>query len=146
MNNIPQQAIDIIREFEGCLLYPYKDTSGLVTIGIGHLVKPGENFDNGITEKEAEELLQNDLNVALNAILKYITRSLTDNQFSALLSFTYNLGGKTLQRSTLRRKCNRIEDDEVPEEFMKYVFSGGIKTAGLVRRRKAEAYLYNLRG
>ena len=67
---------------------------------------------------------------------------LTDGQFDALVSFTYNLGGGALQRSTLRGKINREEHAEIPEQFMRWVWAGGRKLKGLVRRRAAEAGLY----
>lgn len=142
MRQIPQQAIDIIQEFEGCRLYPYRDIAGLWTIGIGHLIRSGEDFTGGITQDKAYTILRQDMLIAVNSVLKLITRPLSDNQFSALLSFTYNLGGGTLQRSTLRKKCNRNEDGDVPVEFMKYVYAGGRKSNGLLRRRKSEALLY----
>lgn len=67
---------------------------------------------------------------------------LTDGQFDALVSFTYNLGGGALQRSTLRRKINRAEHAEVSEQFMRWVWADGRKFKGLVRRRAVEAGLY----
>lgn len=141
MRYIPQQAIDFIRGAEGCSLHVYKDVAGLLTIGIGHLLKPEEDFII-ITHQEAEDLLRNDLQTAANAIARLIIRPLNDNQYSALLSFTYNLGGSTLQRSALRKKCNRGEDDDVPVEFVKYCFAGGKKNISLLKRRIAESKLY----
>lgn len=140
MIKIPQIAIDFIRDAEGCLLRPYKDSAGKLTIGIGHLIKPGEEFTY-ITQQEAEDLLCADMQVAAHSVARFITRPLNENQHAALLSFTYNLGGGTLQRSTLRSKVNR-GDDNVKMEFMRYVWSGGRKVAGLVHRRAAEAALY----
>ena len=69
--------------------------------------------------------------------------SLSDGQFDTLVSFTYNLGGGALQRSTLCRKINREEHDEVPEQFMRWVWAGGRKLKGLIRRRNEEACLYS---
>lgn len=141
MIKIPQIVIDFIRDVEGCLLRPYKDTAGKLTIGIGHLIKPGEEF-SVITQQKAEDLLCADMQVAARAVARLITRPLNDNQYTALLSFTYNLGGGTLQRSTLRSKCNRGDDADIGVEFMRYVWSAGRKVAGLVHRRAAEAALY----
>ena len=138
---IPKQAINLISEFEGCLLSPYKDSAGLWTIGIGHLILPSESFTT-ITNDQAQTLLKSDMRKAVQSVSRLITRPLTDNQYAALLSFTFNLGGGTLQRSTLRKKCNRTEDEDVPTEFMKYVYVGKQKIYGLTRRRKAEAMLY----
>ena len=76
------------------------------------------------------------------AVLRLINVPLTDGQFDAVVSFTYNLGGGALQRSTLRRKINREEHAEVSEQFMHWVWAGGRKLKGLVRRRAAESNLY----
>jgi lysozyme len=67
---------------------------------------------------------------------------LNNGQFDALVSFNFNLGGGALQRSTLRRKVNREEHDDVPAELMKWVWAGGKKLRGLVRRREAEGLTY----
>ncbi|MEK6747513.1 MAG: lysozyme [Pseudomonadota bacterium] len=80
--------------------------------------------------------------VTERAVLRLINVSLTDGQFDALVSFTFNLGAGALQRSILRRKVNRKEHADVPAELMKWVWAGGRKQKGLVRRRKAEAEAY----
>ena len=67
---------------------------------------------------------------------------LTDGQFDALVSFTYNFGGGALQRSTLRRKINRAEHAEVSEQFMRWAWTGGRKFKALVRQRAVAAGLY----
>ena len=144
MRRISQHGLYLIKEFEGCNLHPYKDSAGFWTIGYGHLILPHENFDGGIALQEAEELLRDDMASAVKSVCKLITRPLNDNQYAALCSFTFNLGGGTLQRSTLRKKCNRGDDDELPPEFMKYCYAGGRKISGLLRRRAAEAKLYML--
>ena len=68
--------------------------------------------------------------------------SLSDGQFDALVSFAYNLGAGALQRSTLRRKVNRENHREVPAEFMRWIWAGGRKLKGLVKRRATEAQFY----
>ncbi len=147
MRQIPEQAIQLIREFEGCELRVYLDSAGLPTIGIGHLIRPGESLTT-ITKEQAEDLLRQDMQQATRSVLRLITRPLTDNQYAALLSFTFNTGGGALQSSTLRMKCNRHEDIAVPAEFLRWDKVKDPKTklyrksAGLLRRRKAEARLY----
>lgn len=96
----------------------------------------------GITEAEAEELLRRDVWAAENAVLRLIDVPLTDGQFDALVSFTFNLGAGALQRSTLRRKVNRQAHSEVPEQFMRWVWAGGNKLPGLTIRRSAESNIY----
>jgi lysozyme len=78
------------------------------------------------------------------AVLRLITAPLSNGQFDALVSFTFNLGAGALQRSTLRRKVNREEHTDVPAELMKWVWAGGKKLNGLVKRRKAESMNYQL--
>jgi len=142
MRHITQNGLDLIKRFEGFSRTVYFCPSGYPTIGYGHVVKDDEDFSAGIDEAQAEELLRQDAQIAERAVLRLINVPLTDGQFDALVSFTYNLGGGALQRSTLRRKINREEHAEVPEQFMRWVWAGGRKLKGLVRRRAAEAGLY----
>ena len=90
----------------------------------------------------AEDLLRRDLAVAERTVLRLICVPLADGQFDALASFTFNLGSGALQRSTLRRKVNRDEHAEVPAEFMRWVWAGGRRLKGLIRRRAAETKFY----
>ena len=144
MRQITKQGIDLIKRFEGFEPEIYLDAAGLPTIGYGHLLQQGENkmFAGGISEAAGEALLIKDVGIAERAVLRLIRVPLTDGQFDALVSFTFNLGGGALQRSTLRRKVNREEHSDVPAEFMRWVWAGGRKLRGLVRRRRAEAKLY----
>ncbi len=142
MRHVTKNGIWLIKRFEGFEPKVYLDAAGLPTIGYGHLIRPGEDFSKGITQEEAEILLAKDVVSAEQAIFKLINVPLTDSQFDALVSFTYNLGSGALQRSTLRRKVNREEHCEVPAEFMKWVWAGGRKLKGLIRRRESEAKLY----
>ena len=145
MRQITKQGIDLIKRFEGFEPEIYLDAAGLPTIGYGHLLHPGEDkmFANGISEAAGEALLIKDVGIAENAVLRLIRVQLTDGQFDALVSFTFNLGGGALQRSTLRRKVNREEHEEVPAELMRWVWAGGRKLRGLIRRREAEGLLYH---
>ena len=144
MRHITKNGIDLIKSFEGFESEIYLDAAGLPTIGYGHLIRKGEHkmFENGISEAAGEALLIKDVLAAENAVLRLINVPLTDGQFDALVSFTFNLGGGALQRSTLRRKVNREEHEDVPREFLRWVWAGGRKLKGLVRRREAEAILY----
>ncbi len=141
-----KQGIDLIKRFEGFEPEIYLDAAGLPTIGYGHLLRPGEDkmFAGGISEAAGEALLIKDVGIAERAVIRLICVPLTDGQFDALVSFTFNLGSGALQRSTLRRKVNREEHEEVPAEFMRWVWAGGRKLRGLVRRRKAEANFYTI--
>jgi len=83
-----------------------------------------------------------DVEDAERAVLRLINVPLTDGQFDALVSFTFNLGAGALQRSTLRRVVNRGRHEDVPEQLMRWVKVQGRAMRGLVRRRRAEAGLY----
>lgn len=133
-----------IKRFEGFSAVIYLDAAGLPTIGYGHLLRPSEMklYSSGIDLAAAQALLRMDVRVAEQAVAQLIRVPLAQPQFDALVSFTYNLGSGVLERSTLRRKLNRGEYDEVPEQFLRYVWAGGRKLAGLVRRRRAEALLF----
>ncbi|MBN8531559.1 MAG: lysozyme [Alphaproteobacteria bacterium] len=142
MRRITQEGLDLIKRFEGFSETVYICPAGYPTIGYGHVVKPSENFSCGVSKVEAEDLLREDVQVAERAVLRLISVPLRDGQFGALVSFTFNLGSGALQRSTLRRKVNREDHEEVPAEFMRWVWAGGRKLKGLIRRREAEAALY----
>lgn len=142
MRQITQDGIDLIKRFEGFSPTVYICPAGYPTIGYGHLVREAAQYEQGITEAEAEELLRRDLRAAQNAVLRLIDVPLTDGQFDALVSFTFNLGAGALQRSTLRRKVNRQAHNEVPEQFMRWVWAGGIILDGLKRRRTFEVQTY----
>ena len=144
MKNITQNGLNLIKRFEGFSQTVYFCPAGYPTIGSGHVVKDDEDFSEGIDETQAEELLRHDAMIAEHALLRLINVSLTDGQFDALVSFTYNLGGGALQRSTLRRKVNREEHEDVPAQFKRWVWAGGRKLRGLELRRKAEANYYSL--
>ncbi len=130
---------------EKLALDSYICPAGYPTIGYGHIVKASEaeSFANGITEAHAEALLRADVASAQRAVLRLISVPLSDGQYDALVSFTFNLGGGALQRSTLRRKLNRGDYETVPAEFMKWVWAGGRKLKGLIKRRQAEAALFS---
>jgi lysozyme len=148
MRHITQVGIDLIKRFEGFSRTVYICPAGYPTIGYGHMVKPQEReqFAAGITTAQAEALLRQDVQTAERAVLRLINVPLTDAQFGALVSFTFNLGAGALQRSTLRRKINRGDHALVPAEFRKWVWAGGRKLEGLVRRREAEAAMYQVCG
>jgi lysozyme len=142
-----KSCIELVKEFEGCYLDAYKDPIGIPTIGIGTIKYPdGRKVKMGdkITLKQAEELLMHELNTKAIAIQHHFFNvAINQNQFDALLSFTYNLGVGALGKSTLLKKVKSNHNDpSIRNEFMKWVRAGGRVLPGLVRRRKAEADLY----
>ena len=146
VREIPVKAIEFIKKEEGCVLHIYKDQAGYPTIGVGHLLRKGEDFSNGITEEEAENILKKDLLYTAAAIMRLITVPLSDNQYSALLSYCFNCGTGALQASTLRSKLNREEYTGAASEFPKWCFAKGIRLKALYNRRIREMNLFLTNG
>ena len=144
MRHVTQEGLSLIKRFEGFSPTIYVDAAGLPTIGYGHLLRPGEAemFRRDISHEAAIALLIKDVEAAERSVLRLIAVPLTNGQFDALVSFTFNLGAGALQRSTLRRKINRGDHADVPAEFMRWVWAGGRKLKGLVKRRCAEVDFY----
>ncbi|RJL53221.1 lysozyme [Pectobacterium carotovorum] len=146
MANIPEKindaGLNLIKSFEGLRLTKYLDTAGKWTIGYGHLIRPNENFDNGITSQEADLLLQQDVKTAEMGVQRYVSVDLNGNQFGALTSFTYNLGVGNLKTSTLLRLLNQKEYDAAAAQFLRWNKAGGQVVKGLTRRREAEKTLF----
>jgi lysozyme len=139
-----QAGIDLIKEFEGCELTSYRCPAGIWTIGVGHTgpdVKPGMT----ITQARADELLAQDLVRFEQAVDRLIETTQNPEQFSAIVSFTFNVGEGALEGSTLRRRMNSGEDlnTVAREELPKWVKGAGDEPLpGLVRRRDAEVELH----
>ncbi len=142
MRHITQQGLDLIKRFEGYSDTIYICPAGKPTIGYGHVVLGGEDFGSSISEDEAEEILRRDVADAERAVCDLIPGELTDGQFDALVSFTFNLGRGALRRSTLRQRVLAGKHDEATAEFGRWVNAGGKRLSGLVKRRAAEAELY----
>lgn len=137
---ISERGVKLIKDFEGFSSKTYVCPAGYKTIGYGHI---SDNNINDITKDEADKLLAEDIYKAERSVKRNIKVDLSQGQFDALVSFAFNLGGAALQRSTLRQKVNREEHQDVPKEFMRWVYAGGIALAGLVKRREAEAEVYS---
>ena len=146
MRHITDEGLALINRFEGFSATPYLCPAGWWTIGWGAVRdgngKPVTAATPPISEDEAEALLRRDIGLAERAVLRLIAVPLAEGQFDALVSFTFNLGAGALQRSTLRRKVNREDHGDVPAEFLKWVWGGGKRLPGLVKRREAEATCY----
>ena len=133
-------GLALIKHFEGFAAKPYRCPAGYLTIGYGHIV--ANQLFSEITREQAETLLRADVRVSEIAVMRLIHRALLPHQFDALVSFTFNLGAGALQRSRLRRLVNATHDEAAAAEFKRWVFAGGRKLPGLMRRRIAESRLY----
>lgn len=138
--NISTNGIELIKQFEGCSLKAYKCPAGIWTIGYGHTngVKEGQT----ITKTEAERLLKEDLARFERVINDVIKVRINQNQFDALVSFSYNVGTGALKKSTLLKLINKEDYNRAAEQFNKWIYAGGKKLAGLVKRRTAEKELF----
>ena len=148
MRHINERGIEIVKSFEGLALRPYVCAGGVNSVGYGAIrSSTGGPIDpdmEPISETEAEVLLLRDLESSEGWVRRLIKTALTENQYSALTSFTFNVGAGALQRSTLRMKLNRGEVQGAADEFPKWRIAGGRILAGLVRRRAAERILFLL--
>lgn len=135
-------GLQLIKDSEGFVGHVYLDAVGKPTVGYGHLIKAGEDFSDGLTEEQATELLQNDVEWAENAVTAAVTVQLNQNQFDALVDFTFNLGAGALQGSSLLKLVNQGDFDDAADEFPKWVHAGGKVLPGLVTRRQAERDLW----
>lgn len=139
----------LIKRFEGyAKIVPgtsnvttYLDPAGIPTIGYGH-TGPDVTAGLVITEARAEELLAQDLARFETGVLELVTVPLTDNEFSALVSFAFNLGLGTLEASTLLRLLNAGEVSQAADQFLRFVYADGQALPGLVARREAERALF----
>lgn len=143
---ITEKGINLIKKYEGCKLKAYLCPAHIPTIGWGNTAyKNGSKVKLGdtITQEQADELLIHILNYFSDGISHAITKELTDNQYNALLSFSYNLGLGNLRVSTLLKKVNADPNDlSIKAEFLKWNKAGGKILAGLTKRREEEATLY----
>ena len=140
-------GIELIKRFEGFSAEPYICPAGVPTIGYGATYYPGGRkvtmSDDAITEEEATQLLANMLGVYEEPVNDSVTSDINQNQFDALVSFTYNLGAGAFKSSTLLKKVNADPcDPSIAFEFSRWVKAGGRVLQGLVKRRDAETELY----
>ena len=143
-----QKGIDLIKSFEGWYAKPYLDPIGIPTIGYGFTYYPDTKKrvtmnDTPLTEQQGEDMLREVLKGYEQDVLRLVKVPLTQNQFDALVSFTFNLGATNLSKSTLLKKINKNPNNPtIANEFAKWRLAGGKVLAGLERRRKAESDLY----
>lgn len=138
---ISQKGIDLVKSFEGLELKAYKDSVGVLTVGWG---STGSHVTAGmtITKEQAEQLLKKDLECFEKGVSDLVKVKLTQNQFDALVSFSFNLGLGNLKSSTLLKKLNASDYTGASKEFERWNRAGGKVLAGLTRRRIAERDLF----
>jgi lysozyme len=168
---LSSDGIDFIIELEGVRSQMYNDNAGNCTIGIGHLIHPGRcvapltsggsrsltggeaeslraesPFINGLVQQEVRRLFDADKQVFEDVVNDRVTVQLTQPQFDALISFSFNVGAGHFAASSLVRALNEGSYQNVPTEIRRWIYStqGGVQTVnpGLQRRREREAELF----
>ena len=137
----------MLRHHEGVRSKPYRCPAGLWTVGVGHLIGDGkslpESWNKTFTTEEIDGILKSDLNRFERGILKMLPNvRLRQCEFDCLVSFAFNLGLGTFQRSTLRQALLRGDKEAAMESLMKYCRAGGKVLRGLENRRKDERAMF----
>jgi lysozyme len=154
---VSQKCIKAIQHHEGIRFNPYQCPARLWTIGCGHVmfpeqgklkidqrdafVPPPQNMRKHSME-EVNAILKADLARFEKGVATYCPVPLTQGQFDALVSFSFNVGLGTLQRSTMRQKVLRGDMDGAAEELLKYCMAGGKILKGLQKRRIDERAVF----
>lgn len=136
-----REGIDLVKASEGLRLKAYRDPVGILTIGYGHTgsdVREGQT----LSEQEAVQLLMDDVRFAEVAVKAYVNVPISQNQYDALVDFTFNCGVGALRSSTLLKKLNAGDYIGAGQEFQRWNKAGGKVLPGLTKRRASEAALF----
>ena len=137
---ISEEGKSLIKKFEGCELTAYKCAAGVPTIGYGHI--KGVSMGDTITQEEADEMFNHEMKEYETYVNTAVTVPLSQNQFDAIVSWVFNLGNGNLQASTMLKVINSSDHAGVPAQIKRWNKAGGKVLEGLIRRREAEALLY----
>lgn len=153
---VGQRGKNLFKEWEGLVTHEYLDSGGAPTIGIGHLLTRSErtsgkimikgqplDYRNGLTEQQCWDLLDQDLDVTEQTVNTAVTVPLNQNQFDALVSFTFNVGDGAFRGSTLLRLLNQGQYSQVPAQLRRWTKDNGHEVQGLINRRAKEITLWN---
>lgn len=137
---ISQRGIDLIKRFEGCKLTAYQDVAGIWTIGYGHTL--GVHPAQVITQQQAEQFLVDDIEPVELTIGIAVTAGLSQNQYDALCSFVFNVGGAAFRASTMLKMINSGDYTGAASQFSRWNHANGKVVDGLTARRAAESQLF----
>lgn len=137
---ISEEGKNLIKKFEGCELEAYRCAAGVWTIGYGHIKDVSRGMT--ITQSEADEMFNHEIKEYETYVNTAVTVPLSQNQFDAIVSWVFNLGNGNLQASTMLKVINSGDHAGVPAQIKRWNKAGGKVLDGLVRRREAEALLY----
>jgi lysozyme len=136
-----ENGLQFVKSWEGCKLEPYDDGAGYKTVGVGHKLLDGEPVEP-ITDKQAVTYLINDIVVAENAVNDLVDEDLSQNEFDALVSFTFNLGRTSLANSHALTYLNNGNHAACADALLNWNHIDGKVSEGLTRRRAAERILF----
>jgi lysozyme len=154
---VSQKCIEQIKKDEGVRSRPYQCPALLWTIGVGHVIDPNHakvpladrkqlpiptGWDRVLSADEIDDILRKDLARFEAGVSRLIKVELTQGQFDALVSFSFNVGLGNLQNSTLRMKVNRSDFEGAAEQFLVWTKAGGMVLPGLVKRRTHEKEMF----
>ena len=137
---ISEEGKALIKKFEGCELESYRCSANVLTIGYGHT--KGVSDGDSCTQDEADQMLTDDLEEFEGYVDKLVTVDLEQNEFDALVAWTFNLGPTNLKSSSLLAALNEGKKSEVPAQIKRWNKAGGNVLKGLIRRREAESLLW----
>lgn len=150
-HELSDQGIKFLMALEGVELEPYRDVAGIWTIGVGHVIRDGEDhLRSGITRSEAMDLLESDVEWAEDAVNGLrLPKVLSQHQFDALCCFCFNVGARAFNGSTMVRKLKAGDYDCVPAELARWRYvtdpatGRKVVSAGLVNRRRQTGELWS---
>jgi lysozyme len=136
---IAESTLDFIVKEEGSRTKAYKDTKGLWTIGVGHLIKSNEKhlINETLTDEQVKDLLKSDLKWCSEAVESSVKVPLEQHQFDALYSLCFNIGGTNFAKSTVVKKINEKDMQGAADAILMWN-----KPEVLVNRRKRERALF----
>ena len=138
-----KEGIDaLLKKFEGCKLSSYRCPANVCTIGYGHTSAAGNPVVTDgmtITQKQCDDILRSDLVKYETAVHNMVQQPLNQHQFDVLVDFAYNAGIGALQKSSLLKKVNAAQFDDVPAELAKWTKNKGKVLPGLVKRCQARS-------
>ena len=149
------EGVQVLIEMEGSKATAYRDSAGLLTIGVGHLLTKDElssgkivlggvpvKWRAGLTADQVDSLLSQDIAPVENAVTAAVKVPLTEDQFDALVCFAFNVGTGAFRNSGLLRKLNSGNYAAVPTQMRRWVYAGGEVVTGLANRREKEISLW----
>lgn len=136
-----RECLEIIKKYEGLSLEPYVCPAGKWTIGYGHVIPNRFHYGRKITEQKANDILRSDVDKFASGVNR-LGLKLTQSQFDALVSFSFNVGLYALKTSTLYKKLKKGDYNGAASEFGRWIYTGRRPLRGLIKRRADEAVLF----